>query len=153
MRLARRVLLLVVATVLSSCAPSDDKSALRDPEKTLRAANGAYYQALIDGDVIALEKIFANEFTYTSSTGEVLDRAALLEQIRSNTADIASGASSEEAVQVNGNTGAVAGRFDAKGTEAGQPFDVAERYTSVWVFRDDRWQLVTEQSTLLPAKN
>jgi ketosteroid isomerase-like protein len=132
--------------------PSGDAAMLREPEQTLRAANEAYNKALVDGDVAALEKIFADEFTYTSTTGEVADRAAQLEQFRSNTLDIASGTGGDEKVQIHGRTGIVVGRFAAQGTYAGKPFDSTERYTSVWVVRDDRWQLVAEQGTLIPVK-
>lgn len=76
-----------------------------------------------------------------------------LEQFRSNTLDIVSGVGSEERVQIHGKTGIVVGRFDAKGTFAGKPFDSTERYTSVWVVRDDRWQLVVEQGTLVPTRS
>jgi ketosteroid isomerase-like protein len=132
-------------------APVVDSSPLHDPEKTLREANDAYNKAIIDGDVAALEKLFAREFTYTSTSGEIVDRAAQLEQFRSNTLDIESGVGSEEKVQIHGKTGVVVGRFDAKGMCAGKPFVAAERYTSVWVVRDDRWQLVAEQGTLVHA--
>ena len=130
----------------------DPSSPLSDPEKTLRATNDAYNKALIDGDVVALEKIFADEFVYTSTGGEVVDRAAQLEQFRANTLDIVSGTGSDEKVQIHGKTGIVVGRFDAKGTFAGKSFDSTERYTSVWIVRDDRWQLLAEQGTLVPAK-
>ena len=125
---------------------------MSDPEKTLRDINDTYNQALIDGDAVALEKIFAKEFVYTSTSGEVVDRATQLEQFRSNTLDIVSGVGSEETVQIHGKTGIVVGRFDAKGTYAGKPFDSTERYTSVWIMREGRWQLLAEQGTLVPAK-
>jgi len=134
-------------------APVVDSSPLSDPEKTLREANETYNKAIIDGDVAALEKIFAHEFMYTSTSGEVVDRAAQIEQFRSNTLDIVTGAGSDEKVQIHGKTGIVVGRFDAQGTFAGKPFDATERYTSVWVIRDDRWQLVAEQGTLAHQKH
>lgn len=130
--------------------PTDEMTLLRDAEQTLRAANEAYNKALIGGDVTALDEIFADEFIYTSTSGKVLDRTAQLEQFRSNTLDIAGAAGSEETVQIHGRTGIVIGRFDAKGTYAGKSFDSTERYTSVWVARDGRWQLVAEQGTLVP---
>jgi len=131
-------------------APTDEMTLLRDAEQTLRTANEAYNKALIDGDVAALDEIFADEFIYTSTSGKVLDRTAQLDEFRSNTLDIASGAGSEETVQIHGRTGIVIGRFDAKGTYAGKSFDSTERYTSVWVVRDGRWKLVAEQGTLEP---
>jgi hypothetical protein len=128
--------------------PKLNDALLSEPEQTLRAANDAYNKALVDGDFITLEKIFAEEFTYTSTSGEVIDRPAQLEQFKSGTLDIVSAVGSEEKVQIHGKTGIVIGRFDARGTYAGKPFDSAERYTSVWVARDGRWQLLAEQGTL-----
>lgn len=122
---------------------------LREAEQTLRVANDAYNKALIAGDVDALEKIFADEFIYTSTSGQVVDKAAQLELFRSNTLDIVSGEGADEKVQIHAKTGIVVGQFNAKGTYAGKVFDARERYTSIWVVRDDRWQLVAEQGTLL----
>ena len=129
-----------------------EESPLSDPEPTLRAANEAYNKALIDGDVPALDQIFADEFTYTSTSGEVADRSTQLQLFKSNTLDIVSGVGSEESVQIHGRVGIVVGRFDAKGTYADKPFDSTERYTSVWVVREGRWQIVAEQGTLVPTK-
>lgn len=131
----------------------DEDSPLHDPEKTLRAANEAYNQALIDGRHTELDQIFASEFTYTSTSGEVVDRATQLQLFRSNTLDIVSAVGSEERVQIHGKMGIVTGRFDATGTYADKQFDSTERYTSVWIVRDDRWQLVAEQGTLVPGKS
>jgi ketosteroid isomerase-like protein len=128
--------------------PKLNDALLSDPEKTLRAANDAYNKALIAGDFVTLEKIFATEFVYTSTSGEVIDRAAQLQQFKSGTLDIVSAVGSEEKVQIHTKTGIIVGRFDAKGTYAGKPFDSTERYTSVWVARDGRWQLLAEQGTL-----
>jgi len=128
--------------------PKLNDALLSAPEQTLHAANDAYSKALVDGDLIALENIFAEEFTHTSTSGEVIDRAAQLEQFKSGTLDMVSAVGSEEKVQIHSKTGIVIGRFDAKGTYAGKHFDSTERYTSVWVARDGRWQLLAEQGTL-----
>jgi ketosteroid isomerase-like protein len=128
-------------------------SPLADREKSLRAANDAYNAALIAGDVAALEKLFAKEFVYTSPRGVVKNRAEQLDEFRPGALDIVAGTGSEESFQVHGATGIVTGRFDARGTYAGQPFDAIERYTSVWIIRDGRWQLVAEQGTLRSPTN
>jgi len=125
------------------------ESPLMDPEQSLRAANEAYNQAIIRGDVVALEKIFAADFVYTTTSGQVMQRAAQLEQFRSKRLVIESGNGSEERVQVHGRIGIVTGQFDATGTYEGKPFDARERYTSVWQVRGDRWELLSEQGTLI----
>lgn len=121
-----------------------------DAGQELRAANHAYNAALIAGDVAALERIFATELIYTSPRGELMDRAAQLESIRSKTLRIESATGSDEQIRLYGETGIVIGRFEVRGTFNAQAFHAVERYTSVWVKRDGRWQLVAEQGTLLP---
>lgn len=121
-----------------------------DRAQELRATNQAYNAALIAGDVPALERIFAEELVYTSPRGEIMNRAAQLEIIRSKTLRIETATGSDEQVRLYGETGIVTGRFEAQGTFKQQPFHAIERYTSVWVLRDGRWQLVAEQGTLLP---
>lgn len=129
--------------------PEPANTAPVNPEELLRIARQEYYEALIDGDVVALERLFAEEFVYTTTSGEMLDKAAQLELIKSGALDIESGTGSEEKIQTHGAVGIVTGRLDARGKYAGQPFDSTERYTSVWIKRDDRWQLVAEQGTLV----
>ena len=54
---------------------------------------------------------------------------------------------SDENVRVYGEAAIVIGRWQARGINAGQTFDYTARYMSVWVWRDERWQLVSDQST------
>jgi ketosteroid isomerase-like protein len=122
---------------------------LRDPEKSLRAANDAYIKALVDGDTTMLAALLTEGFIYTNPAGEVVDRAAQIEQIRSGKLDITTGRGSDETIRLHGKMGIVAGRFEAKGMYEGLPFDAVKRYTSVWVIRDGRWQILAEHGTLL----
>jgi ketosteroid isomerase-like protein len=62
---------------------------------------------------------------------------------------IASGASENVQVRSYGNIVLVFGSFIAKGEFKGQAFDSTERYTSVWLKRGGRWQLIAEQGTLV----
>lgn len=130
--------------------PSKD-SPHYDPEQSLRVANEAYNQAIIAGDISALERIFAREFIYTAPDGQVRDKGAQL-SLFSTGLDVESGVGADERIQVQGKAGIVTGRFDAKGSFAGRPFETTERYTSVWIIRDDRWQLLAEQGTLLARR-
>ena len=50
-------------------------------------------------------------------------------------------------LRVYGTTAVVVGRWRDKGVNAGQPFDYAARYVSVWVKRDGEWRMVSDQST------
>ncbi len=55
--------------------------------------------------------------------------------------------SDEHHVSIYGDTAVVIGRWWARGVNAGQPFDYAARYVSVWVRHDGGWRMVSDQST------
>ena len=116
-------------------------------EQELLKKNKEYDEALVQEDVSALERIFADEFVYTSTAGELINMGQQLEAIKSGDLKIEYGKSDEVRVRVYGNTAVMTGRFIAKGEYKGKVFEAPERYTAVWVMRQGRWQLVAEQGT------
>lgn len=121
-------------------------------ERELLKANREYDDALVGGDTAALGRIYGDEFTYTSTGGEVLNKAQQIELLRSGALKIESGSSEGVEVRRYGDTALVLGYFKAKGQFKGQAFDSTERYISVWVKRGGRWQLVAEQGTAVPRQ-
>ena len=55
--------------------------------------------------------------------------------------------SDEHDVCVYGNAAVVVGRWRARGVNAGEPFDYAARYVSVWVKSDGGWRMASDQLT------
>lgn len=145
------LLLLVAATTVYAQATSKKHSAVGGEGELLKA-NQEYDAALVGGDAAALGRIYGDEFTYTSTGGEVLNKAQQIELIRSGALKIESGASEGVEVRLYGSTALVLGYFKAKGRFKGRPFDSTERYISVWVKRGERWQLVAEQGTSVPKQ-
>jgi ketosteroid isomerase-like protein len=133
-------------------AQSGAKKQTSVAEQELLKINKEYDEALVRGDIATLERIFGDEFVYTSISGEVVNKPQQLELIRSGAMKIASGASEDVQVRPYGNIALVIGSFIAKGQFNGQAFDSTERYTSVWVKRGGRWQLIAEQGTLVPKQ-
>ena len=116
-------------------------------EQELLKRNREYDEALVQEDASALDRIFADEFIYTSTTGEPINKRQQLEAIKSGDLKFEYGKSDEVRVRVYGNTAVMTGRFIAKGEYKGKVFEAPERYTAVWVKRHRRWQLVAEQGT------
>ena len=145
------LLLLVATTTVYSQATSKRHPAVSAEEELLKV-NQEYDAALVKGDAAALGRIYGDEFTYTSTGGEVLNKAQQIELIRSGALKIESGSSEGVEVRLYGNTALVLGYFKAKGQFKGQPFGSTERYTSVWVKRGERWRLVAEQGTSVPKQ-
>jgi ketosteroid isomerase-like protein len=111
----------------------------------LLRANREYDEALVRGDAEALERIYADEFVYTTFDGEVRDKSRQLAFTRSGDLKLESGRSDDVRVRVYGNAAVMTGRFTARGQFRGERIDVRERYTAVWVKSRGRWRLVAEQ--------
>ena len=50
-------------------------------------------------------------------------------------------------MHVYDHTAVVIGRWKGVGTNSGERFDYSARFISVYVKRDERWQMVSAQST------
>jgi ketosteroid isomerase-like protein len=118
-------------------------------EQELLKANQEYDTALLRGDAVALDRLYADEFVYTNPDGEIRDKAQQLAFTRLGDLKFESAQSSDVKVRVYGKTAVMTGRFNAKGTFKGKTIDVRERYTAVWVKQNGRWQLVAEQGNFI----
>jgi ketosteroid isomerase-like protein len=141
------VLLITVTPFLYGQTKSRKGNTNSGTERELLERNKEYDEALVREDASALDRIFADEFIYTSTTGELINKAQQLEAIKSGDLKIEYGKSDEVRVRVYGNVAVMTGRFIAKGEYKGKVFETPERYTAVWVKRQGRWQLVAEQGT------
>ena len=126
-------------------APAEASS---EAERELLKANEQYDQAIMRGDVAALERIFADEFIYTNPKAEVLDKKQQIAALNSAGFKLTGAASDDVRIRIYGETAVMTGRFTAKMESAGKTEMIDERYTAVWLRRDGRWQLVAEQGNL-----
>lgn len=117
-------------------------------EQVLQAEQ-EWLQAHLNCDVPALDRLMADEYAQIGSTGRVVGKAEALASYESGLRHWDEARSDELQVQVYGEAAVVIGRWRARGVNTGQAFDYAARYISVWVWRDDRWQMATDQSTTI----
>ena len=114
-------------------------------------AEQAWTAAFLHLDLATLEQLMADDYTIIQPGGIVLGKAETLASLRSEQRHWDSAESDEHFVRIYGDTAVVLGRWTAKGVNHGQPFDYQARYTSVWVKRAGRWQMVADQSTEVNA--
>ena len=141
--------LIFVAGFLLAMAPV---AFTQTPDKTIQEllkVNREYDEALVRGDISALERVYADEFIYTTPDGDVRDKAQQLAFTRTTDLKFESGQSDEVRIRIYGNTAVMTGRFTAKGKLKDKNIDIRERYTAVWVKTDGRWRLVAEQGNLI----
>ncbi len=121
-------------------------------EQELEKVGKAYDEAYIRGDSAALDRIWADDYTSTSSTGEVTNKAQNMELIKSGDLKLDSGRSEDGRVRMYGDTAVVTSLWTSKGKYKGKDFNQKERYTLIFVKRDGRWQVIAEQGTLVAAQ-
>jgi len=144
-------IVIFIVTLQIATAQTTDGKANRNTktEQELLKANQEYDTALLHGDAVALDQLYANEFVYTNPDGEIRNKAQQLEFTRSGDLKFESAQSSDVKVRVYEKTAVMTGRFNAKGTFKGETIDVRERYTAVWVKQNGRWRLVAEQGNFI----
>jgi ketosteroid isomerase-like protein len=118
-------------------------------QQELLSANQAYDAALVRGDAAALERLYADEFIYTTPDGEVRNKAQQLAFTRSGDLKLESGRSDDVRIRIYGKTAVMTGRFTAKGKFRDRVIDIQERYTAVWVKKGGSWRLVAEQGNFI----
>lgn len=119
-------------------------------EEQVMKAGQAYNDMIKRNDVAAIEKVLAENYMYTSSEGSLNTREQEMARLKSGKIKIDVAELTEQKVRIIGNSGAIeTGKFHVTGTSDGKAFDETERYTSTWVWRGGRWQIVADHTTAI----
>ena len=108
------------------------------------------FEAVVRGDVAALEGILSDDLTYTHATGVFETKAEFLGKIKSGQLKYESFGPEDFRVRVYGPAAVITGIARVKVQVGGQPLSFRLRFTDVYVKRDGRWQMVAWQATRLP---
>ena len=139
-------------TTIAKLAPAAAKAATSPQERAVHEAMDALKQAIIDGDVDELARIWTDDYTFINPQGAIVTRAQRLANLASGNTDVAIIDSEREiTVRVDGNMAIVQNLSTLHGRFNGVPTDTDLRGTFVWVRRNGRWQLVTNQLTAVAS--
>ena len=124
--------------------------------EALRRADLAFFDALLDRDIPALESLLAEEFLIVDvGSGTVHPRAAFLEAIKGGAVTFREIKTfpDETLIRLAGSgTGIVIGRTAMSFSDAeGALTEVASRYTHVFLSDGSGWRLVSAQGTPIPG--
>lgn len=137
---------LMVSTGVIAHAAADSKI-----EQTLRQLEDERVEALVAGDIVKLERLFADDLTYTHATGVIQTKAEFLADLKSGKRAFKSMKHSDVQVRVYGPTGVLTGRSDYRFLREGQETDISVRFTEIFYKnRNGLWQMVAWQSTRVP---
>ena len=103
-------------------------------------------EAMIKGDVQALEEILADDLIYTHTTARLDTKKSFIAAVSSGTSNYKSVEREDVNVRQYGDTAVVTGH--AKFHVGDNKFEA--RFIDVYAKRDGTWQMVAWQSTRLP---
>ena len=115
----------------------------------VEGVSNAYDIAITQRDLPALESILAKAAVFTTATGRVMERAAVLEMLAKPDTHYESVESQDVVRRLAGNVVVETGLVKVRGKRKGLPIDEVQRYTDVWQKLDGRWQLIAEHTSLL----
>ena len=109
-------------------------------------------QALLAGDLPALQGLLSPDLVYVHSTGACDRRDSYLAKLASGSLRYLSLNFSDLQVQVLQQAAVVTGRMAAQVSKDGQPKNVASLFMTVWACgADGAWRLCAHQGTPLPV--
>jgi len=108
-------------------------------------------QAMATKDVATLETLIADDLVYTHSSARLDTKRSLIDGMVSGKTVYTAVEPSDVKAQDLGDTVVLTGVAQIKVTVNGTPNAFGVRFTDVYARRNGRWQMVTWQSTRLPA--
>jgi hypothetical protein len=120
-------------------------------EKAVLAAENARFAAMLKGDAAALEKLLADELSYTHSNASVQDKAAFISDIKTGKIKYLTIEPTDQKAKVFGTSAIVTGGASVHVIQNGNDLTFKIRYTDTHINRGGSWQMVAWQSTRLPT--
>jgi len=122
-------------------------------EQQVLQAEKDRFAAMIKGDRPALEKLLADDLTYTHSSALFETKEQFIKSVTSGNIDYVSIVPSESdwKVRVNGNTAIVNGVAAVNVIDTGKDLKIKIRYTTILTNRGGSWQLQAWQATRFPS--
>ncbi|HJQ56281.1 MAG TPA: nuclear transport factor 2 family protein [Vineibacter sp.] len=108
-------------------------------------------QAMAAKDIATLETVLADDLVYTHSSARLDSKKSLIDAMLSGATVYTGVEPSDVKAQDLGDAVVLTGVAQIKVVSNGTPNAFGVRFTDVYARRDGRWQMVTWQSTRLPA--
>ena len=152
----KRILIItILAMAMSSLAlaQTSDKKAVPSSkaEQEVVKVSDEIIQALGRTDIVALDRLYADDYILTQSFG-ITTKAQLLDAWKSGSLKYTSCSDKDRSVRVYDDTAVTTGILMLKGQNQNADFTSNTRYTGVWVKQQGRWRLVAAQLSDIPQQ-
>ena len=142
----RTLVIAVLGLTATSIALGQKQSASRNQrsnvEKAIRQLDNERIQAQIGADVVALDRIYADDFVGVGPSGTVRTKTQVISDFTSGDLKFQSITTDEVQVRVYENTAVETGLSTMVGQDKGKAVPRDTRFTRVWVEQQGRWRLV-----------
>ena len=136
-----------ICAVVLLVAPMVGAAGSADVKQEVMVRMREYSAALTKHDLAALEKIWADDYTFTNGRGQFLTKKERLDNIRTGATQFDSIGRDDETIHVFGDTAVVTSRVQLKVIYSGKESSGPYRSINVWAKMQGRWQLVANQIT------
>ena len=142
---------LVLFAMMLALAPSMLAQTGKVEQQVLQAEKDRF-AAMVKGDRPALEKLLADDLTYTHSSALFESKEQFIKSVTSGNIDYVSIVPSESdaKVRINGTTATATGLAAVNVIDNGNNRKIRIRYTTVYANRGGAWLLQNWQSTVIP---
>jgi ketosteroid isomerase-like protein len=120
-------------------------------EQAIRQQDEQRIHAQIAADVIALRRIYADDFLGIGPTGVVRNKEQVIADFTSHELTYQSITTADVRVRIYGNAAVETGRSTMIGVDKGRAVPHENRFTRVWVVKEGRWQLVANHYSPMTA--
>lgn len=130
---------------ISIAAESGDRD-----QEAVKQVDKEFNAALAAGDLIALDRLYAETYVFTDPAGHVSSKADVLSGLRSGAIRVRSQVTTDVRVDIYGSAAIETGRVTSQATKNGRDSGGTFRFTRVWIRRNGAWQTVAFQETRIP---
>ncbi len=135
--------------IASHLSPVVQQPAAENAEQIVRRLEGELSAAKVKKDVAELNRITADDFSGIDSSGRIIDKAELVNNIQSGNQDSQTITPQDLKVKVFANTAIVTKSVSELAQKDVGKSDARVLFTDVWAKTNERWQLVNSQATRL----
>jgi len=106
-------------------------------------------EALVAGDPVALDRLYADDFEYIGPGAIVRNKQQPIASFASAAIDLLEGKSDEVSIRLYGGTAVLTGHFKGRVRAQGREYNFSERYSTVCVRDRGDWKIVLEHGTVI----
>jgi ketosteroid isomerase-like protein len=142
---------LLIAPLVMFRATGKAKPAVGPTEESALAADQELARAMQTNDTVGIYRMLDKDWAVIPSNGGVYEGPSVFPSgIKSGFRTLKKMTLSEPRVRLYGNTAVVTTKVELSGMLQGKPFEVTERQTDVWFWKDGGWKCVLTHETKIP---